>query len=278
MQASRTSAGRSAVSTAEHAPLTVTNEPLLLFDEVSVEYQGMNRAAVSGLSFSVQPGERVALVGPSGSGKSTILALAAGLTLPSRGDVQILGVSSDVIGNRRHRPVRSRIGIVGQDYALVGPLRAATNVAAGRLGQWSLPRAVRTFVRPGPVDEIRRALNAVGIEDKIWERTDRLSGGEQQRTAIARTLFQGPDLLLADEPVSALDPARSEAVMAVLAEQAADGHRALVASMHDAPLALRHCSRIVAMRLGRVVFDRPSSDVTDEHLSALYLLDNQATE
>lgn len=254
----------------------MTAEPLLSFDGVSVRYVGMDRAAVGDLTLSIHSGERVALVGPSGAGKSTVLALAAGLTLPTSGRARILGVDSDVIGRRVNRATRSRIGIVSQDYALVGPLRAAANVAAGRLGRQSWLSALRTFIRPGPIDEIRTALDAVGIGDKIWERTDQLSGGEQQRTAIARSLFQQPDLLLADEPVSALDPARSESVMAVLADVSADTGKALVASMHDAPLALAHCDRIIAMRLGKVLFDRPSAEVTESMLDELYHLDDRA--
>lgn len=255
----------------------MTSEPLLSFDDVTVSYTGMDRPAVAALSLDIRPGERVALVGPSGAGKSTILALAAGLTLPTSGRVDILGVDSRQIGRRSHRATRARIGIISQDYALVGPLRVATNVAAGRLGRWSWPRALQAIARPGPVEEITRSLDAVGVAHKVWERTDQLSGGEQQRTAIARTLFQGPDVVLADEPVSALDPARSEAVMAVLAAEAAAGGRALVTSMHDAPLALRHCDRIVALRLGAVQFDLPADEVTEERLTELYLIDDHGT-
>ena len=216
----------------------------------------------------------MALIGPSGAGKSTVLRLAAGLTLPTHGEVSVLGVDSRVLGQRSHRFERSRVGIVSQDFSLVGPLRVASNVAAGRLGQWSWTRALRTLVRPGPIDEILDALTLVGIPEKLWERADQLSGGQQQRTAIARVLFQRPDLILADEPVSALDPTRSDAVMAVLAEASAAQGKAMVASMHDAPLALRHCDRIVALRQGVVVFDLPSDEVTQDLLDDLYLLED----
>lgn len=248
-------------------------DPLVTFEGVTVRYPGADAPAVADLDLEVAAGERVALIGPSGAGKTTILALAAGLVLPSEGRVHVHGVDSTLLARRRHRPTRSRIGIISQDFALVGPLRVASNVAAGRLGRWSWPQAARSLVRPGPIDEIRAALDAVGIGEKLWERADQLSGGQQQRTAIARALFQEPDLLLADEPVSALDPARSAAVMEVLAERSAGRGRAMVASMHDAPLALRTCDRVVALRHGRVCFDLPSSQVSDEHLGDLYVLD-----
>lgn len=232
---------------------------------------------MSDLSLTVHAGERVALIGPSGAGKSTILRLASGLTLPSAGSVSVLGIDSDELGRRSHRSDRARVGIVSQDFSLVGPLRVATNVAAGRLGSSSWAKAVRMLVRPGPLDEIVSALAAVGIPEKVWDRVDQLSGGQQQRTAIARLLFQRPDVLLVDEPVSALDPARSDAVMEVLAEASGGTRRVMVASMHDAPLALRHCDRIVAMRRGRLHFDRPAGEVTQDLLDELYSLDEEST-
>ncbi len=246
---------------------------LVRFDDVTVQYPGSDPAAVDGLTLSVAAGELVALVGPSGAGKSTVLSLAAGLVLPSAGRVEVLGVDSTALGRRSHRHHRSRIGLISQDFALVGPLRVASNVAAGRLGRWSWARAARALVRPTPIDEISAALDSVGIAEKLWERADQLSGGQQQRTAIARALFQEPDLLLADEPVSALDPSRSDAVMTVLARMARQAGRGMVASMHDAPLALRHCDRIVALRDGRLHFDLPAAEVDEAMLTELYLLD-----
>ena len=266
--------------------------PLLSLAGVTVRYAGQ-AVAVNDVSLEVTAGERVALIGPSGAGKSTMLRLAAGLTLPTEGTVSVLGVDTTVLGRRAHRDVRRDVGIISQDFSLVGPLRVANNVAAGRLGSWSWFRALRSLLRPHSLDEIAAALDAVGISEKIWDRADQLSGGQQQRTAIARALFQGPRLLLADEPVSALDPARSDAVMATLTSRpdpvaaasvgaastsavaagpAADW--AMVASMHDAPLALRHCDRIVGMRTGRIVFDLEPGEVTPELLDELYHLED----
>ncbi len=248
--------------------------PLLDFNHVTVHYANAPAPALADLTLLVQPGERVALIGPSGAGKSTVLSLATGLTLPQSGTVTVLGVDSTQLGLRRNRPTRRRIGVVRQDFALVGPLRVAQNVSVGRLGSWSVWTALRSLVRPRQIEEIRATLSRVGIADKLWERADQLSGGQQQRTAIARALFQNPDLLIADEPVSALDPARSGAVLEVLTSASvADAQKAVLVSLHDAPLACSHFDRIVALRDGRIYFDLAPKDVSQDDLDELYRLE-----
>lgn len=251
----------------------------LAFDGVTVHYPGAARPAVSRLDLRVEEGERVALVGPSGAGKSTIISLANGLVLPTAGSVQVLGTDTRELGRRRQRPVRRRIGTVHQDFALVGPLRVAHNVAAGRLGYWGRARALRSLLRPTNLGLIVDALDRVGIADKVWERADQLSGGQQQRVAIARVVFQRPSLVLADEPVSSLDPARSKSVLDVLVELVEiEPDRTLVTSLHDAGLALSHCERIVGLRDGTVEFDLPAASVTDEMLADLYALEDTAQQ
>ncbi len=177
-------------------------------------------------------------------------------------------------GGRRHGgaggALRRRIGSVHQQLHLVGPLRVVHNVNAGHLGTWTPGRAVRSLVRPAEVAGARTALSRVGIADKLFERTDRLSGGEQQRVALARILVQDPELVLADEPVSSLDPARAEEVMDLLGEVVGDRSRTLVVSLHDFGLARRRCDRVVGLRHGRVLFDLPASDVTDDVAAGLY--------
>ncbi len=228
------------------------------------------------LSLEIHPAERVALVGPSGAGKTTIIALANGTILPTSGTVEILGVDSSALGRRQHRPTRCKVATVHQDFALVPSLRVIHNVAAGRLGHWSVGRALVSLVRPPYRDEIRQVLNQVGIPQKLWERTDSLSGGQQQRVAIARALFQDPDLLLADEPVSSLDPGRSKAVLDVLVEAvSASTTRSLVASIHDAPLAMSHFDRIVGLQDGKLVFDLPTAQVCPDRLDSLYAIEGQ---
>lgn len=230
-------------------------------------------AALDGFDLEVQAGERVALVGPSGAGKTTVLRLCTGSVRPTAGRVEVLGHDLATTAPEELRAVRRRVGTVYQQLHLVGPLRVVHNVNAGRLGTWSRRRALRSLIRPVEVDGARDALARVGIASKLFERTDRLSGGEQQRVALARVLVQDPELILADEPVSSLDPARAEEVMDLLSEVIADRSRTMLVSLHDFGLARRRCDRIVGVRAGRVAFDLPAGDVTDDLGAALYRID-----
>jgi phosphonate transport system ATP-binding protein len=129
-------------------------------------------------------------------------------------------------------------------------------------------------VRPIELEAARKALGTVGIADKIFERTEKLSGGEQQRVALARVLVQNPDLILADEPVSSLDPARAEEVMDLLGAVVADRLRTLIVSLHDFDLARRRCDRVIGLRAGKVLFDLAPRDVDAALGAELYRIDS----
>ncbi|MDQ6798212.1 MAG: ATP-binding cassette domain-containing protein [Actinomycetota bacterium] len=238
---------------------------------VRVLYDG--HPALDAFDLEVNAGERVALVGPSGAGKTTALRLCTASVAPTSGTVTILGQDLATTSPAQLRDIRRRVGTVYQQLHLVGPMRVVHNVNGGRLGSWTRRRALRSLVRPVDVDVARLALARVGISDKLLERTDRLSGGEQQRVALARVLVQEPELILADEPVSSLDPARAEEVMDLLGEVAADRSRTLLVSLHDFTLARRRCDRIVGVRDGRVAFDLPAAEVSDDLGTALYRID-----
>jgi len=225
--------------------------------------------ALDAVDLDVAPGQRVALVGPSGAGKTTVLNLCTGTVAPATGSVSVLGCDVGRATAPELRALRRRVGTVYQQLHLVGPLRVVHNVNAGRLGSWSTSKSLRSLLRPVEVDTARRALEEVGIADKLHERTDRLSGGEQQRVALARVLVQQPDLILADEPVASLDPARAGEVMHLLGAAAEHG-RTLLVSLHDFDLARRRCDRVVGLRAGRVVFDLPAGDVTADMGTELY--------
>jgi len=240
----------------------------VLLQQAGVDFDG--HAALDGFDLQVRRGERVALVGPSGAGKTTVLRLCSGAIQPSSGVAEVLGRDLAAVSERELRDVRRSIGTVSQQLHLVGPLRVIHNVNAGRLGSWSNARALRSLARPLELDAAREALVRVGIGNKLFERTDRLSGGEQQRVALARALVDDPELILADEPVSSLDPARANEVMVLLCELADEHRRTLIVSLHDFDLARRHCDRVVGIVAGRVFFDRRAAEVTDELGEQLY--------
>jgi phosphonate transport system ATP-binding protein len=239
-------------------------------DHVTVSYGSM--VALDDVSLSIGAGERVAVIGPSGAGKSTLLAVMNGSVLPTVGAARFAGEPIADTDRWRREAGRS-IATIPQALHLSGRLRVVHNVNAGRLADWSTPKALWSLVRPRELDEALDALASVGIADKLLVRTDRLSGGERQRVAIARALRQDPTLMLADEPTASLDPARSLEVMELLIDVANTNGRTLVVSQHDVELALRTCDRIVALRSGRVVFDCAARDVSDDAVAALYAID-----
>jgi phosphonate transport system ATP-binding protein len=151
-------------------------------------------------------------------------------------------------------------------------LRVIHNVLAGRLGTWSLPGALRSLVRPREEDirAAHQALSQVGIPEKLWARTDELSGGQQQRVAIARVLLQNPEVILADEPVSSVDPTLAHGIVKLLVELSRDFHKTLVMNLHSVDLALAFFPRIIGFRDGTVVFDRSPAEISDSHLTDLY--------
>lgn len=245
------------------------------FERVTLRY-GPGRPALDDVTLRIGRGERVALVGPSGAGKSSLIGLANTALTPTGGSVHLFGEDPSGLRHADRRALRRRIGTVHQQLHLAGQLRVIHNVNAGRLGEWSTWRALRSFVRPLEVDAARAALEQLGIGDKLWQRTDRLSGGERQRVAIARLLVQGAELICADEPISSLDPARGREVLGALCSVADDQQRTLVVSLHAFDLAVEHLDRVIGLRHGRIVFDLPADEVTGRHAEALYRIADEA--
>ncbi|GAB3192569.1 ATP-binding cassette domain-containing protein [Geodermatophilus arenarius] len=221
------------------------------------------------MDLTVGPGERVAVVGASGAGKSTLLAVANGAVPPSSGTVEVLGQDPAALRGRALRRLRARVGTVHQHLELVGPLRVVHNVNAGRLGGWPAARAAWSLLRPQGLPEVLAALERVGLADRVFDRTDALSGGQRQRVAVARVLVQDPELVLADEPASALDPALSGRVLELLGGPASRGG-ALLAALHDPALALRCCDRVVGLAAGRVVLDVRAASLSVRDLADFY--------
>ncbi len=228
--------------------------------------------ALDGLNVQIYPGERVALVGSSGAGKSTLLRLLNGTLLASSGEVWVLGQNLGRLSGSRLRRVQRQIGTIYQQFHLVDNLQVIHNVNAGHLGRWPFWRAALSLVYPLEVATAVQALQRVGIPEKLYVRTGQLSGGQQQRVAIARVLVQDPQIILADEPVSSLDPELRREVMDLLRDLAQTGGKTLVVSLHSLELARSHCDRIIGLKAGRICFDLPAADLTPALISDLYRL------
>ena len=226
------------------------------------------RVALSRLSIQIGVGEAVAVVGPSGSGKTTLLHLLAGVLEPDEGKISLNGHS--LADLRPGAELSKLVGVIHQQLDLVPHLSVIHNVLAGRLGQWGLLRSVVSLVSPRDRELGVRALDRVGLVDRINERTSRLSGGEQQRVAIARLLVQDPSVIIADEPVASLDPARADDLMGLLASIASESGKTFIASLHSTQLTRNCFSRVLGLRNGDLMFDVPVGGLTDDMLRELY--------
>jgi len=214
---------------------------LFEFKGAKLGYNG--RAVFSDLSFGIRRGERVALVGPSGAGKSTLLAALYD-----------------------HRPEGT--ALVPQDGALVKQLSVYHNVFMGRLHKHGSMYNVLNLLRPfpKPVREVTALLDRLDLRDKLFAPVGELSGGQQQRTAVARALFHGGEVLLGDEPVSAVDGMQAREVLEAINQ----AYATVVLVMHDVRLALQFTTRIVGVRAGRIVVDRASAGLNPSDLEDLF--------
>ena len=211
-----------------------------------------------------------AVIGPSGAGKSTLIRCVNGLVSATSGEIIFQGEDITRLSGRRLREMRRRIGMVHQEYSLVERLSVMENLLTGRLGY--VP-AWRAWLRRFPAEDIAHAyelLDAIGLDDFANRRADQLSGGQRQRVGIARALMQQPDLLLADEPTSSLDPKTSVEIIELMDKLAAARGIPVIINIHNVDLARRFASRIVGMAKGAIVFDGPPSALQDKHLAEIY--------
>lgn len=229
--------------------------------------------ALTDINLVAQQGERIALIGPSGAGKTSLLSLLGAAQAASVGQVRALDFA--VNGLSTAKTLRARIGTVHQAPPLPGRQRVVTAVLAGKLGQWPAWKSLVSLLHPCDLPGAQAALARVELADKLFVRCDQLSGGQLQRVGVARVLYQQPDLILADEPVSALDPALALATVRLLIADAETRQATLVASLHAVDLALNNFTRIVGVKAGRIAFDLPSSEVSDALLHELYASEGQ---
>ena len=248
--------------------------PAVRFDGASMRYG--QTIVLAPLDFAIERGERVAVIGPSGAGKTTLLRLMAGAIAPTTGVVELCG--RDLARLRPGRELARLVGMIAQQFDLVPNLSALHNVLAGRLGDWSLARSLLSLVWPQERRVAMEALDRVGVAQLAHQSAGRLSGGEQQRVAIARVLVQNPTVVLADEPVASLDPARAREALGLLTAVTDERGETLIASLHSVDLARERFDRIIGLRNGVVQFDAPACDVHDGMLAELYEIEGLRSE
>jgi phosphonate transport system ATP-binding protein len=226
--------------------------------------------ALRALSLSVQGGEQVAVIGPSGAGKTTLLHLVACALQPSAGRLLLDGQDPWSLSRGALQTLRGQLFLAPQVLPLPPRQRVVTAVLAGRLPHEGLWTSLRSLFYPVDIPRAEQALAGFDVADKLFDRVDRLSGGERQRVGLARALVSQASLLLVDEPLSALDPTRSQHAIETLTAAARARGATLVATLHHVEMALANFPRIVGLRDGALAFDLLAADVTPQHLQALY--------
>jgi phosphonate transport system ATP-binding protein len=226
--------------------------------------------ALKGVSFSVEPGEFLVIIGLSGSGKSTLLRCINRLVEPTSGTVSFLGKDITHIKGEELRKVKSQIGMVFQHFNLIKRRSVLTNVLSGKLGSLSTLNSILERFDKQTTEEAYRSLETVGITEKAKIRADSLSGGQQQRVAIARSLMQNPKLLLADEPVASLDPATSNSVMHYFEKINKDLGTTVICNLHFLSLVRKYASRVIALKAGEIIYEGLPREIDEKWFRTIY--------
>lgn len=243
-------------------------KPVLKVTNLCAGYAG--REILKGIDFEVGADDFVAIIGPSGAGKSTLIRCVNRLVEPTSGSIIFNGQDVIQVNQRGLRQVRRSIGMIFQEFNLIERMSVMDNVLSGRLGYTGAFRSVfRAFGREN-IKRALRLLERVGLTDHIDKRADQLSGGQRQRVGIARALIQDPKLLLVDEPTSSLDPKIAREVMQLIREVAKELKIPVLCNIHDVPLAMEYCTRIVGIQFGVKKFEGTPASLDKHALEAIY--------
>ncbi len=245
-------------------------DDLIRIEHLTKIYERGEVLALNDVSFTVKRGEFLVLLGLSGSGKSTLLRCINRLIEPTAGTIIFDGIDVTRASSRQLRQIRRRMAMIFQQFNLVKRSTVLTNVLSGRLGYVSpAASAIHKFSKQD-IDMAMADLDRVGIPEQAYKRADELSGGQQQRVGIARALMQQPDLLMADEPVSALDPATSHSVMQHLETMNREDGVTVIASLHFLSLARRYGTKILALKDGEIVFEGLPTEIDEARFMEIY--------
>ncbi|MFH1173773.1 MAG: phosphonate ABC transporter ATP-binding protein [archaeon] len=234
------------------------------------KYKNRNEEALQKVNLHVKKGEHVVIIGSSGSGKSTLLKCINRLINPTAGSIRIDGEEIIKTKEKKAERLRGKMGMIFQNFNLVERETVYYNVMNGRLRYNTTFTTL--FGKFSKEDHaiVEDSLNRVGLLAYKHERVTNLSGGQKQRVAIARALSQKPEAILADEPVSNLDPKLMKEIMDLLKNICEEKGITLVTSLHFLDFAKRYASRIIAMKEGKIVFDGKPGDLTEKDIVDIY--------
>ena len=238
---------------------------MIKFDKVNKIYpNGLH--ALKDISLEIQQGEFVAIIGLSGAGKSTLLRTINRMHDITEGSLTVDGEEVNSLKGKDLRKFRRKVGMVFQSFNLVTRTTVINNVLTSRVPDMQLWKSIIGLYSKEDKVIALEALDKVGILDKAYVRADQLSGGQQQRVALARTLAQKPEIILADEPVAALDPITAKQVMDDFKKINKELNMSVLINIHHVDLALKYADRVIGIKAGEIVYDGPSTEVDSEVL------------
>lgn len=226
--------------------------------------------ALNNVNLTIDQGEMVAIIGLSGAGKSTLIRLINKMIPVTSGQCIVDGTDVMKLSGSKLRKFRRNIGMVFQSFNLVNRTSVIKNVLAARVADMNFFQTLLGLYTKEDKMLALESLDRVGILEKAYQRADQLSGGQQQRVALARCLAQNPKIILADEPVAALDPVTANMVMEDFVNINKELNISILINIHHVDIALKYCDRIIGVRAGEIVYDGPSKDVTTEVLEMIY--------
>ena len=226
--------------------------------------------ALRDVSFEVEDGEFLAVIGLSGSGKSTLMRCINRLIEPTSGRIIWNDVDLTALSAAEMRKMRRQIGMVFQQFNLVKRSSVMTNVLSGRLGYVSPYQSLFNYFSPADHERALKNLERLGLKDKAYVRADSLSGGQQQRVGIARALMQEPKLILADEPVASLDPVLSHSILKYLEQMNKEDGITVLCSLHFLDLVHRYSTRAIGLKEGRIVFQGLPQEIDDVQFKTIF--------
>lgn len=225
---------------------------------------------LNGIDLEIKKGEFVGIIGPSGAGKSTLLISMVGSVKVFDGKFNVLGFNMNDIKKKDLMKLREQIGFVFQGYCLVDRLSVLDNVISGMLKEIPMPRAIIKYYKEKELKKAQEVMDVVDIAKYAQKRCDELSGGQRQRVAIARALISNPKIILADEPVSALDVNSATKVMGILKKVNNSFGVTVIVNLHHLEYAKEYCDRIIGVNNGAVIFDGKSSELTQKSIELIY--------